>query len=182
MAFTHIVISIAILASAVPAAAQETLPLQRHTANTFKESADTKSPPATLETMRWFTGTWTGTGLGGTTDETWTAPIAGAMLGTFRLVKDGKPVFYEFLTLVEHEGSLLLRLKHFSPDLTGWEEKTDSIKFPLLKIGPDEIAFDGLTMRREGADTLRIFLAIRSRADGSIREEMFLLRRTSASH
>jgi hypothetical protein len=132
--------------------------------------------------MRWFIGTWTGTGLGGTTDETWTAPIAGAMLGTFRLVKEEKPVFYEFLTLVEHEGSLVLRLKHFNPDLTGWEEKADSIKFRLLKVGPDEIAFDGLTMRREGADTLRIFLAIRSRADGSIREEMFLMSRRQGSN
>src|SRR5690349_21407763 len=111
MAFTHIVISSIILASALPAAAQQTSPLERHTPNTFKESADTKSPPATLEDMRWFVGTWTGTGLGGSTDETWSAPVAGAMLGTFRLVKEGKPVFYEFLTLVEHEGSLLLRLK-----------------------------------------------------------------------
>jgi hypothetical protein len=175
----HIVISIVIVAAALPAAAQN--PLPRHTPNTFKESADTKSPPATLDDMRWFTGTWTGTGLGGTTDETWTAPAAGAMLGTFRLVKEGKPVFYEFLTLVEHEGSLVLRLKHFNPDLSGWEEKADSIKFRLLKIGPEEIAFDGLTMRREGADTLRIFLAIRSRPDGSIREEMFLMSRRQGS-
>jgi hypothetical protein len=38
------------------------------------------------------------------------------MMGMFRLVKDGKVVFYEFLTLVEHEGSLLLKLKHDRAD------------------------------------------------------------------
>jgi Domain of unknown function (DUF6265) len=181
MATGHILIPVVILTSALTAAAQETTSLERHTPNTFKESADTKSPRATLEEMRWFAGHWTGPGLGGFTEETWTAPAAGAMLGTFRLIKDGKPVFYEFLTLVEHEGSLLLRLKHFNPDLTGWEEKDKSINFRLLKIGPDEIAFDGLTFRREGADKLRIFLAIRSRTDGAVREEVFEMRRTSSS-
>jgi hypothetical protein len=177
MAITHTLIPLVILTCAVSAAAQEATALQRHTPNTFKESAEMKSPPATLEQMRWFAGHWTGPGLGGFTEETWTAPAAGAMLGMFRLIKDGKPVFYEFLTLVEHDGSLLLRLKHFNPDLTGWEEKADSVKFRLLRTGPDEIAFDGLTFRREGADKLRIFLAIRNRTDGSIREEMFELTR-----
>jgi hypothetical protein len=182
MANTYTLIPVVILTCALNAAAQETTPLQRHTPNTFKESADTKSPPATLDDMRWFAGHWTGSGLGGFTEETWTAPAAGAMLGTFRLIKEEKPVFYEFLTLVEHEDSLLLRLKHFNPDLTGWEEKGDSIKFRLLKISPDEVAFDGLTIHREGADKLRIFLAIRSRTDGSVREEMFLMTRMRGSN
>jgi Domain of unknown function (DUF6265) len=181
MAKTHTLIPVVILTCALNAAAQETTP-PRHTPNTLKESADTKSPPATLEDMRWFAGHWTGSGLGGFTEETWTAPAAGAMLGTFRLIKEGKPVFYEFLTLVEHEGSLLLRLKHFNPDLTGWEEKGDAITFRLLKVGPDEVAFAGLTMRREGDDKLRIFLAIRSRTDGSVREEMFLMTRMRGSN
>jgi len=132
---------------------------------------------ATLEDMKWFAGEWTGTGLGGVADEIWSSPASGAMMGMFRLVKDGKVVFYEFLTLVEQDGSLVLKLKHFHPDLVGWEEKADSVKFPLLKIEDGEIAFDGLKMRREGEDGLTVIVTILNRKDGSVREEPFNMRR-----
>lgn len=36
----------------------------------------------------------------------WSAPVGGTMVGHFRLVRDGKPVFYELLTLIEVEGSV----------------------------------------------------------------------------
>ena len=168
--------SLVILGLAGSAAAQETR-FENRTPTTLTASAEIPSPPATLKDMGWFVGSWSGTGLGGVCDESWSAPADGAMMGMFRNVKDGKVVFYEFLTLVEHEGSLLLKLKHFNPDLTGWEEKNDNVKFRLLKVAPDELAFDGLTFRREGADTLRIFLAIRNKADGTIREASFSMQR-----
>jgi hypothetical protein len=92
-------------------------------------------------------------------------------MGMFRSLKGGAVVFYEFLTLVEDGGSLVLKLKHFNPDLTGWEEKGESITFHLVKITPTEAFFDGLTFRRIGDRAQQIFLAIRNRKDGSIREE-----------
>src|SRR5687768_8740792 len=118
MMLRSIFVAIAILAGGSAAAAQES-PLQQRTPNTLMAAADVPSPPATLQDMAWFTGRWTGNGLGGETEESWSAPAGGAMMGMFRLVKDGKVVFYEFLTLVEREGSLVLKLKHFNPDLTG---------------------------------------------------------------
>jgi hypothetical protein len=48
----------------------------------------------------------------------------------YRLVRDRKPIFYELLTIVEENGSLMLRLKHFN--LTGWEDKLKTIDFPLV--------------------------------------------------
>jgi Domain of unknown function (DUF6265) len=123
--------------------------------------------------MRWFAGHWSGAGLGGTCEEAWSQPAGGAMMGMFRLLKEGNVVFYEFLTLVEHEGSLLLKLKHFNPDLTGWEEKADSVKFRLLRSEPDAVYFDGLTFKRVGHDKLEIFLALRDRKTGAVREEKF---------
>jgi hypothetical protein len=116
-------------------------------------------------------------GLGGVTEETWSAPAGGAMMGMFRMLKGDQVVFYEFLTLVEHEGSLLLKLKHFNADLTGWEEKADFIRFRLVKITPDSVWFDGLTFQRIDRDTLRIFLAIRNCTDGTVREEVFEAKR-----
>lgn len=158
------------------AAAQES-PLRPRTPNTLTAPAEFPSPKASVQDMAWFAGSWDGDGLGGVTEEHWSEPAGGAMMGMFRLLKDGKPVFYEFLTLVEHEGSLLLKLKHFNPDMTGWEEKADSIRFRLLRAAPGEMAFDGITFRRSGLDTVKIFLAIRNRSDGAVREEVFTMTR-----
>src|SRR6185295_6650747 len=69
------------------------------------------SPPAKIEQLAWLEGTWVGTGLGGQTEEHYSAPLGGAIVGTFRFVKDGKPVFYELVTVVEEVGSVLIRLK-----------------------------------------------------------------------
>jgi hypothetical protein len=166
-----------ILGCAFPSAAQESS-FQNGTLNTLTAPAEVPSPPATLRDMIWFTGRWTGAGLGGTCEEAWSEPAGGAMMGMFRLVKEGKVVFYEFLTLVEHDGSLLLKLKHFNPDLTGWEEKADFVKFRLLKIESEAVYFQGLTFKRVGRDKLEIFLALRNRTDGTVREERFEMTRS----
>lgn len=157
------------------------LSVQPLTQNTITAPAATPGARAAIEDMAWFAGRWTGPGLGGETEETWSAPAGGAMMGMFRLVKGGNVVFYEFLTLVEHEGSLLLKLKHFNADLTGWEEKDAFVTFRLLESTPAELRFDGLTFRRIAADRVEIFLAIRNRRDGTVREEAFSMRRTSTS-
>lgn len=97
-------------------------------------------------------------------------------MGMYRLVKAGKPVFYELLTLVEEKGSLVLRLKHFNADLTGWEEKDKTIDFPLVSTGDGAMHFEGMSFHPRGKDNLTVFLAIHGK-DGSVREETFSYRR-----
>jgi hypothetical protein len=178
MTIRHTLLALIFLGCTGLATAQES-PFQNRTPNTLMASDGVPSPGATLQDVAWLSGHWTGTGLGGVTDENWSAPSAGAIMGMFRLVKDGKLIFYEFLTLVEHEGSLLLKLKHFNADLTGWEEKNDFVSFRLLKVTPNAMHFSGLTFRRVDDDTLEVFLAIRNKADGSVREERFEMKRAS---
>ncbi len=98
------------------------------------------------------------------------------MAGIFRLVRDGKPVFYEILTVLEHEGSLEMRLKHVNPDMTGWEEKATFVTFKLVKLDETGAYFSGFTLKRLGPDALEGYLALRGR-DGSSREEKFVFRR-----
>ena len=176
MAIRFITLAVCVLGCAFPASGQESR-FPNRTPNTLMAPAELPSPPATLQDMTWFAGAWTGAGLGGICEEAWSQPAGGAMMGMFRLVKEGKVVFYEFLTLVELEGSLLLKLKHFNPDLTGWEEKADFVKFRLLKMEPGAVYFQGLTFKRVGANKLEIFLAIRDRKDGTVREEKFEMTR-----
>lgn len=147
------------------------------TANTLALDSGAVSPPARASDFAFLTGRWTGEGLGGLVDELWSPPAAGTMVGAFRLTQDGRPTFYEFFALEEHEGTVVLRLKHFDPGpgLPGWEEKDAETLFRLVRVEPDVAWLNGLTFRREGPDTLTIFLALRSA--GVLREEVFRLRR-----
>ena len=167
---------IAVLVGGVSVAeAQEAQATNAQTPNTVK-APEGPGPTATLGDMRWLVGHWKGTGLGGVSEEMWSEPAGGAMMGMYRLITKDAVTFYEFLTLVEEQGSLALKLKHFNPDLTGWEEKDRFVTFRLAKLTATEAWFGGLTFRRLGDDRLEIFLALRGR-DGGVREETFVMER-----
>jgi hypothetical protein len=127
--------------------------------------------PATIEDVAWLAGHWKGEGLGGQSEEFWTAPSQESMTGLFRLVKDGKTVFQEIFIITEKENSLILRLKHFNPDLTGWEEKNQTVDFPLVKVAPNEAYFSGLTYRKLPDGSLQIFLKLRQKSGETVEEE-----------
>jgi hypothetical protein len=164
-------IALAVVLLALPVSAQEKL-----TERTFRLKPGASSPPATLADMAWLAGHWAGEALGGQSEEIWSEPGAGAMMGMYRLIRDGKPVFYELLTIVEQNGSLMLRLKHFNPDLTGWEEKQTTVDFPLVAKNDGAVHFDGMSFHPKGNDALVVYLAIRQK-DGSLREATFSYKR-----
>lgn len=145
---------------------------EKLTEHTFTRSDGAPGPRAQVEDMNWLAGHWVGEALGGTVEEIWSPPRGGAMMGMFRLVKDAETVFYELMTIVPENGSLVLRLKHFNADLTGWEEKQDTVDFPLVEVAGNAFHFDGLSFRRESADRVRVHLAMRGK-DGTVREETF---------
>ena len=124
------------------------------------------SPSANIEDLAWLAGTWKGHGLGGKGELIYSEPEAGAIMGIFRLTIDGAVVFYEIATITERNESLTLRLKHFSPDLIGWEERDDWVEFLLVKIEPDAVYFDGITYVREEGDKLGAYVRI-GQQDGS---------------
>lgn len=160
--------------------AQDATP-ERRTEHTVALPAGAARPAATLDAVRWLAGgTWRGDGLGGATEESWSAPAAGAMMGMFRVVRKDEAgrdalYFYEFMNLVETGGTLELRIKHFNADFTGWEEKDRHVTFRLARVEPDAVYFDGLTFRREAPDRMTIYLALRS--GGELREEVFRMTR-----
>jgi len=159
--------------SATTTAAQATD--AHETAHTLRSAPGAARPAATLADMAWLIGRWKGTGLGGVSEEIWAEPVGGVMMGMYRLVINGKPSFYEFMHLSEEQGSLVLKLKHFNPDLTAWEEKDRFVAFPLVKLGEKEALFSGLTFRLLADEKLEIFLALQQ--DGKVREERFDLER-----
>ena len=139
--------------------------------------AEGATPAAdSIEVMSWIAGRWEGDGLGGQTEESWNPPMAGEMIGTFRLIRAGKPVFYEFLRFGPTDGGLAMRLKHFNPDMTGWEEKDKFVTFRYVKTEGYTVYFEGLTFRRDSPTEMTIFLALKNKA-GEVREETFRMKR-----
>ncbi|MCB2096811.1 MAG: hypothetical protein KDE05_04200 [Parvularculaceae bacterium] len=107
--------------------------------------------PATIGDVAFLTGHWIGDGLGACAEEVMSESAGGQIMGMFRqMAPEGGVRFYEFYTIAEHEGSLALRIKHFNPDMTGWEEKDEMVTFPLLAIEGTTAYFDGLTFSRRG--------------------------------
>lgn len=155
----------------VPATAQT-----KSTENTLKLADGEAGGRATIADMAWLAGAWTGEGLGGVSEEMWSRPAGGAMVGTYRLIKDGKPVFYEICWIVEQGGTIALRLKHFNADLTGWEEKDKTVDFRFIKKDGTRVYFSGLTFERVGSSELNIYLAIKQN-DGSVKESVFKMKR-----
>ncbi|MBM0171324.1 DUF6265 family protein [Altererythrobacter sp. C41] len=153
-----------IAALAAPLAAQETR----------VAPGDHVPPPATIEEAAWLVGDWVGTGIeGASAAETWLPPMGGIMAGLFAQESpDGGLMFTEHMYLVEEEGSLALKLKHFNPDLTGWEEKDDMVRFPLISIEPCAAYFSALTYRCDGEGGLTVAVRMKSEGD-EVRELVF---------
>ena len=161
----------------LPSVAQSGGATQGSTPNTLTLPDGAPRPAVRVADLSWLAGRWGGEGLGGSIDEVWSEPAGGSMVGYFRLVRDGKPVFYELLTLLESENSVEMRLKHANPDMTGWEEKAAFITFKLVKHDNTGAYFSGLTFRRVSDDLMEGYLALRNRTDGTVREEKFIYRR-----
>lgn len=123
----------------------------------------------------WLAGRWVGEGLGGRVEETWAPAAGGQMVGHFQLVKAGKPVFYEIMLLDAQPGGLRLRVKHFNPDFTAWEDKGVWHSFEPVGVEPERLRFDGLTLGRRG-DKLTVTITLRAK-DGTVGKHVLQLRR-----
>lgn len=106
-------------------------------------------PAAVLEQVDWLVGQWSGEGIGGAPAfESWLPPTGPTMVGTFvQQTESGEIQFTEHMYLMEEDGTLVLRLKHFNADLTGWEEKDGMLTFRLVAIEPCAAYFHALTLR-----------------------------------
>jgi hypothetical protein len=124
-----------------------------------------------IEDYSWLAGHWRGDGFGGVSEEIWSEPENGTMMGMYRHMKDGDATFYEIL-LLDETG---IRLKHFNPDLTAWEDKEDMVKFPMVEYSADKIELKGLSFERKSDTELEIRL--RLNRNGEIHTEIFNMKR-----
>ena len=156
-------------------ALQFSIAAEPRTEHTFKLDDPDARPEATLADVAWLTGSWAGEAFGGTFEQVWNPASAGSMVGLFKLMNGGAVNFYEILLLVEEEGSLSLKVKHFTPDFVAWEEKDDYTRFRFVSADDNAIHFSGLSFYRIGDDEMHAYLVMRS--GDAVREEKLVYRR-----
>lgn len=139
---------------------------QQHFPNTLSFDETKESPKANINDVAWLQGHWKGEAFGGITEEIWAPSLGGSMMGAFKLVSDEQVSFYELETISEEDNTLILRLKHFNSDLTGWEEKEEKEEFKLVKITPNKVFFDGFTLERISDTEINMYVVIGSENGG----------------
>ena len=105
-------------------------------------------------------------------EEVWSPPLGGSMMCVFKLVVENEVRFYEIVTISEEHATLILRLKHFHADLKGWEEKDETVDFPLVKTETNRAYFDGFTFEKISEDEMNIYVMIGEK-DGKMQEMKF---------
>jgi hypothetical protein len=91
-------------------------------------------PPPTLAALSWMAGSFqTEPAAGVTTEEHWSQPGGGAMIGMGRTVKGGRMVSFEYLRIVERADGV------FYIAQPGGRAPTE---FRLTRLSPTEVVFE----------------------------------------
>lgn len=145
------------------------------TEHTFKLDDPDRRPAASLADASWLAGSWTGEAFGKTFEEVWNPPSAGSMVGMFKLLDGDQVSFYELVLVVEEQGSLSLKVKHFNAGFSAWEEKEDYVDFRFIKSEDDAVHFSGISFYRISDDEIHAYLVLRN--GEKIGEEKLIYRR-----
>jgi hypothetical protein len=116
--------------------------------------------------LAFMAGNWETTSDWGDMEEIWSFPRGNCMMCTFRCVKDGKVVFYEFIVIEqnEHDSVPVLKLRHFNPGSVGREDKDKPYSYPLTFSDFHKAIFERpdrqtiITYERLSTDTLKSVL------------------------
>jgi Domain of unknown function (DUF6265) len=104
-------------------------------------AVDSPQPKASIADFSWLEGRWQGTWGPRVAEQTWLAPKAGTMLGTFRLVENEKVLVLEVFTLVQKPEGIDFYFRHFTPELVPWE-KTDATILKLTALDAKRADFE----------------------------------------
>lgn len=102
--------------------------------------------PSPLKPLAFLTGRWTSETPTEIQEENWSPIIGNSMTGSFRVIENGKPVFYEYWAVELDEAGTgkpqpILKLKHYNAGLAGWEAQNASTRMPLISSAENDVVF-----------------------------------------
>lgn len=118
---------------------------------------------ADMSQLAFFAGEWRGKMDWGDLEEYWSEPMGNSMMCSFRCIREGKPVFYEFVVIEQKAGVPTMMLRHFNPGNIAWEDKDKPYEYALVELTKTKCVFESadkktrLTYERE-SDTLHVIL------------------------
>lgn len=118
------------------------------TEHLYRLAEGEQPPAATLEDAQWLVGSWAGTAFGKRFEEVWNPPSAGSMVGMFKLFGDDGVAMYELMVITVENGTLSLKIRHFNPDFTAWEDKDEDVTLRLVKKEDDALHFGIISFYR----------------------------------
>lgn len=121
-------------------------------------------PAANIGDLAWLEGHWEGAMPEGPVEHVILSPRHGQMPSFVRAIGRDGVLFYEISVFTEHRGSLAVRVKHFTPDMIGWEAQRASIDRPLVERDGNLFRFDGITFERQGPDAFTVYFLNRKGA------------------
>lgn len=130
----------------------------------FFNYAFAQAPIRQIKDLSFMAGKWTTKGEWGDMEENWSQPLGNCMMCSYRCVKDGKVVFYEFIVIEQQHSGPVMKLRHFSPGSIGWEEKDKPYEYPLIFLDENVARFErpdkktSLTFQRVDPSKLKVIL------------------------
>jgi Domain of unknown function (DUF6265) len=134
-----------------------------------------------LQPLAFLSGRWTSSSSEGQEEEYWSQATGKSMVGTFRALKDGDAVFYEFWVIEVEDGKAIFKMKHFDRGLHGWEEKADVVRLALSVSGEQDVSFskpDGSLSLRYQRNGDELAATLRRVKDGKAKQDIFHLHRS----
>jgi hypothetical protein len=134
-----------------------------------------------LQPLAFLSGRWTNDSAEGQEEEYWSQATGRSMIGTFRVLKDGDAVFYEFWVIEVEDGRAIFKMKHFDHGLLGWEEKADMVRLTLSVRDAEDVLFsksDGSLSLRYQRNGDELASTLRRVKDGKTKEDVFHLHRS----
>lgn len=137
-----------------------------------------QAPVRDIKDLAFMSGKWVTKGEWGDMEEHWSEPYGNSMMCSYRCVKDGKVVFYEFIVIEQEATGPVMKLRHFSPGNIAWEEKDKPYEYPLMWLEDNVARFErpdkktSLTFQRTGPKNLKVILE-RQDKDGKWEEIAF---------
>jgi hypothetical protein len=100
--------------------------------------------------LEWMSGAWSVSSGTRVVEEMWTRPAGGTMIGAGRTVGGGTTKFFEFLRIVEKDGTLVY---------VAMPKGSSTTEFAMSKLGASSVTFSNpkhdfpqhITYRRDGA-------------------------------
>lgn len=104
--------------------------------------AETPLVPATLASLHWLVGNWSGSINSDPVEENWSPEQGGQMMMNFRWLREGKPRIYEFGILGVWDDHIEMRLRHLRSTGASVEAQNANTVFRLLRIEGQRAVFE----------------------------------------